>query len=120
MKNMITSPRWQPHSGKNKTLFITCNFSGALVQHYDDSEKQFLIWLHGVGVKFLSLTENQRIRTLDSLISLCGSKEMIHLSDLLPNLLYRDFISLLPTEISTHILMYLDEKSLLSCCLVSK
>ena len=95
-------------------------FSGVIAVNYADREKQFLIWLHAISVKFLSLTEDQRIQTLDSLIGLCGSKEMIHLSDILPNLLYRDFIRLLPAEISTRILMYLDEKSLLSCCLVSK
>lgn len=93
---------------------------GVIATNYDDNEKQFMIWLHAVSVKFMSLTETQRIRTFDSLIGLCGSKEMIHLSDILPNLLYRDFIRLLPIEISTHILMYLDEKSLLNCCLVSK
>ncbi|KAL4228073.1 hypothetical protein ACF0H5_013508 [Mactra antiquata] len=87
---------------------------------YNDAEKQFFIWLHSVGVKFLGLSDSQKARMLDTLISLCGSKEMLYLSDLLPSLLYRDFLRLLPTEISVRILMMLDEKSLLNCCLVSK
>lgn len=90
------------------------------VATYDDAERQFLLWLHSVSVKFMGLTETQRIRTLDTFVSLCGSKEMIYLSELLPNLLYRDFLRMLPTEISVRILMMLDEKSLLNCCLVSK
>lgn len=90
------------------------------VAAYNDTEKQFLIWLHSVSVKFLGLTDLQRIRTLDTLISLCGSKELIYLTDVLPSLVYRDFLRMLPTEVSVRILMMLDEKSLLNCCLVSK
>jgi len=44
----------------------------------------------------------------------------MYLCDVLPNLLYRDFLRMLPTEVSVRILMMLDEKSLLNCCLVSK
>jgi hypothetical protein len=47
-------------------------------------------------------------------------QELTYLTELLPNLVYRDFLRMLPTEVSVRILMMLDEKSLLNCCLVSK
>lgn len=47
-------------------------------------------------------------------------QELMYLCEVLPNLLYRDFLRMLPTEVSVRILMMLDEKSLLNCCLVSK
>jgi len=35
-------------------------------------------------------------------------------------LLRRDFLCFLPSELAIHILCFLDEKSLATCCLVSK
>ncbi|WAQ97838.1 FBXW2-like protein [Mya arenaria] len=96
------------------------NHGGGYVVPYTDSENQFLIWLHAVSVNYLSLTHTQKIRTLDTFIGLLGSRELVYLCDVLPRLLYRDFLRLLPTEISVRILIMLDEKSLLNCCLVSK
>jgi len=39
-----------------------------------DSENQFLIWLHSVNVKYLGLSASQKLRTIDTIIGLLGSK----------------------------------------------
>ncbi|KAH3833586.1 F-box/WD repeat-containing protein 2-like [Dreissena polymorpha] len=91
-----------------------------LPMSHGHTENPFLMWLHSLSVKYLSLSPAQKLKTLDTLLGLLGAKELCYLTDILPTLLYRDFIRQLPTEIALKILMMLDEKSLLNCCLVSK
>ncbi|KAK3607895.1 hypothetical protein CHS0354_036720 [Potamilus streckersoni] len=89
-------------------------------QEVDEADMHFISWLHTMGVQFMQLTDRQKIQTLDHMVTLCSPKELIHFSDILPVMLYRDFLRLLPVEISARILIHLDEKSLLNCRLVSR
>ena len=54
------------------------------------------------------------------LISCCGSQQLWHLQQKLPDFLYRDFIHLLPPELTEKILSYLCPRDLLFSCSVSK
>ncbi|KAB1279921.1 F-box/WD repeat-containing protein 2, partial [Camelus dromedarius] len=82
--------------------------------------KDFETWLDNISVTFLSLTDLQKNETLDHLISLSGAVQLRHLSNNLETLLKRDFLKLLPLELSFYLLKWLDPQTLLTCCLVSK
>ncbi|XP_039417659.1 F-box/WD repeat-containing protein 2 isoform X3 [Corvus cornix cornix] len=62
----------------------------------------------------------EKNETLDHLISLSGAVQLRHLSNNLEILLKRDFLKLLPLELSFYLLKWLDPQTLLTCCLVSK
>ena len=82
--------------------------------------KDFETWLDNISVTFLSPTDLQKNETLDHLISLSGAVQLRHLSNNLETLLKRDFLKLLPLELSFYLLKWLDPQTLLTCCLVSK
>lgn len=82
--------------------------------------KRFEAWLQSVSTSFLTLTEPQKNETLDHLISLSGAVQLRHLSNNLETLLKRDFLRLLPLELTFYLLRWLDPKTLLTCCLVCK
>jgi len=82
--------------------------------------KSFPKWLEGVVKQFSSLSSEEQTLTLNQLISCCGSEQLWHLQQKLPDFLYRDFVSLLPPELTEKILSYLPPSSLLSCCKVSR
>ncbi|XP_074871202.1 F-box/WD repeat-containing protein 2 isoform X2 [Carettochelys insculpta] len=83
-------------------------------------KKDFEAWLDNTSVTFLSLTDLQKNEALDHLISLSGAVQLRHLSNNLEILLKRDFLKLLPLELSFYLLKWLDPQTLLTCCLVSK
>ncbi|KAF6041610.1 FBXW2 [Bugula neritina] len=77
-------------------------------------------WLKTVGKHFIELSDDNKNRTLDYLIQNSGAKQLYHLSEKLNCLLKRDFLKLLPPEMSFYLLKFLDPKSLLACCQVSR
>ena len=92
---------------------------------FTTSENQFLIWLHSVSVKYLGLCDTQRIRTLDSLISLCGSKvRQIHVlfsrSCLLLNASCRYEMTLKVDEYEFNICVHNELVVCLPCIICSK
>lgn len=82
--------------------------------------KDFEAWLENLSATFLALTDLQRNEALDDLIALSGAAQLRHLSNSLETLLKRDFLKLLPLELSFYLLRWLDPQTLLTCCLVSK
>jgi len=80
----------------------------------------FDLWLEDIVKRFESLNSEEQTLTLNQLISSCGSEQLWHLQHKLPDFLYRDFVSLLPPEITEKILSFLTPDSLLSACQVSK
>jgi len=84
------------------------------------AEDDFLGWLTQLETKFSSLTSTQQTQTINRLISRCGSDQLWLLQQRLPELLYRDFVSLLPPELTERILSFLPASSLLACCQVSR
>lgn len=83
-------------------------------------DSDFERWLDSVSSAFLTLSDQQRNRTLDRLISQSGAAQLRHLSTGLETLLKRDFLRLLPLELTFYLLRWLDPRSLLTCCLVCK
>lgn len=83
-------------------------------------KKAFEGWLETVSASFLTLTDQQKNQSLDHLISLSGAAQLRHLSNSLETLLKRDFLRLLPLELTFYLLRWLDPKTLLTCCLVCK
>ena len=77
-------------------------------------------WLESVSTSFLALTDQQRNQSLDHLISLGSAVQLRHLSNGLEALLKRDFLRLLPLELTFYLLRWLDPQTLLTCCLVCK
>uniref|UniRef100_A0A3B4ZI09 F-box and WD repeat domain containing 2 n=1 Tax=Stegastes partitus TaxID=144197 RepID=A0A3B4ZI09_9TELE len=77
-------------------------------------------WLESVSATFLTLNDQQRNQSLDHLISLSGAVQLRHLSNGLETLLKRDFLRLLPLELTFYLLRWLDPQTLLTCCLVCK
>lgn len=82
--------------------------------------KDFEAWLDNISVAFLSLTDPQKNEALDTLIGLSGAVQLRHLSNNLETLLKRDFLRLLPLELSFYLLKWFEPQTLLTCCLVSK
>lgn len=66
------------------------------------------------------LTDTERNLTIDYIIACSGSSQLLHLYAQTSMLLHRDFLKLLPAELREHLLSYLDGKSILTCCSVSK
>ncbi|XP_061116890.1 F-box/WD repeat-containing protein 2 [Conger conger] len=83
-------------------------------------KKAFEGWLESVSTSFLTLTDQQKNQSLDHLIGLSGAAQLRHLSNSLETLLKRDFLKLLPLELTFYLLRWLDPKTLLTCCLVCK
>uniref|UniRef100_A0A3P8T6H9 F-box and WD repeat domain containing 2 n=1 Tax=Amphiprion percula TaxID=161767 RepID=A0A3P8T6H9_AMPPE len=77
-------------------------------------------WLESVSATYLTLNDQQRNQSLDHLISLSGAAQLRHLSNGLETLLKRDFLRLLPLELTFYLLRWLDPQTLLTCCLVCK
>ncbi|MBN3299463.1 FBXW2 protein, partial [Amia calva] len=77
-------------------------------------------WLESVSASFLTLSDQQKNQSLDHLIGLSGAAQLRHLSNSLETLLKRDFLKLLPLELTFYLLRWLDPKTLLTCCLVCK
>ncbi|XP_069039340.1 F-box/WD repeat-containing protein 2 isoform X3 [Lepisosteus oculatus] len=77
-------------------------------------------WLESVSASFLTLSDPQKNQSLDHLIGLSGATQLRHLSTRLETLLKRDFLRLLPLELSFYLLRWLDPSTLLTCCLVCK
>jgi len=83
-------------------------------------DDDFPEWLKSVESKFSSLSSSHQTETLNQLIARCGSDQLWLLQQRLPELLYRDFVSLLPPELTERILSFLPATSLLACCQVSR
>jgi hypothetical protein len=83
----------------------------------DDDD--FKSWVQQVGEKYQTLTSSQCDQTLDHLITISQGSQLYHLSELLNHLLKRDFIALLPREISFKILQNFNAETLLYCSEVS-
>lgn len=69
---------------------------------------------------YTKLDDTRRNFTIDCLIACSGSSQLCHLHAKTSELLHRDFLRLLPVELREHLLSFLDGKSLLTCCKVSK
>jgi F-box/WD-40 domain protein 2 len=80
----------------------------------------FEAWLESVSASFLTLNDPQRNQSLDQLISLSSAVQLRHLSNGLETLLKRDFLRLLPLELTFYLLHWLDPQTLLTCCQVCK
>ena len=57
-----------------------------------ETMSEFPCWLEKVVKEFSSLEPDQQTVTLNQLISCCGSQQLWHLQQKLPDFLYRDFI----------------------------
>lgn len=82
--------------------------------------REFDGWLEGIVRQFSNLSSTEQNTTLNELISCCGSDQLWHLQQKLPDFLYRDFLHQLPPEIAEKILGFLCPSSLLTACQVSK
>ncbi|XP_022067844.1 F-box/WD repeat-containing protein 2 isoform X1 [Acanthochromis polyacanthus] len=88
--------------------------------HVPMEKAAFEGWLESVSATYLTLNDQQRNQSLDHLISLSGAAQLRHLSNGLETLLKRDFLRLLPLELTFYLLRWLDPQTLLTCCLVCK
>ena len=80
----------------------------------------FTNWLAQLEKQYQSLSDAEKIQTLDQLIECSHSAQLCHLHTKLSCFLMRDFLSLLPRELAHHLLFYLDVKTLLVCSQVSR
>lgn len=84
------------------------------------SDEQFASWLENLENEFSSLNNHEREIVSFTLHSMCGpfrSKELAGFQDRLSR---RDFLSLLPPEVSCMILGYLDYTTLIRCSGVNR
>ena len=79
-----------------------------------------LQWLPEFLGDFQKLSSDEKEETIKALIDIMGPKEKWLLQTALPDMLFRDFIIDLPSEILENILNYLTFEDLINCCLVSK
>src|SRR6218665_2897623 len=92
-----------------------------------ESKLDFESWMNSVGVIFSTqLTGDQKFEFLSHVTRLCSATEIhefwVGLPDLIPDLTpdlgHRDFIRLLPIELSYVLLSYFDVKTLFTACRV--
>ncbi|XP_013379485.1 F-box/WD repeat-containing protein 2 isoform X2 [Lingula anatina] len=76
-------------------------------------------WLEKAGQSYSLLSDEERNKVLDHLITISTPSQLYHLSQKLDDLVKRDFLQL-PTEVSFHLISFLDPASLLTCCMVNK
>jgi len=76
-------------------------------------------WLKGVVRHFNGLSSVDQTQTLTELLGCCDGQLIWDLQQKLPDFLYRDFIQLLPPEVTEKILRYLSPSTLLTACSVS-
>ncbi|CAG5867069.1 unnamed protein product, partial [Menidia menidia] len=76
--------------------------------HVPMDKTAFEKWLESVSAAFLSLNDQQRNQSLDHLISLSGAVQLRHLSNGLETLLKRDFLRLLPLELTFYLLHFIN------------
>ncbi|XP_022251838.1 F-box/WD repeat-containing protein 2-like isoform X1 [Limulus polyphemus] len=84
------------------------------------SEQHFQSWLKEVSVKFSQLNDEQRNQTVDHIIKLSGTTQLHLLYNRLEQLVCLDFLKLLPPELREQLLLYLDPKTLMVCCCISR
>ena len=65
----------------------------------------------------LKLNSTERFQFIDSFLEICNAHDLCYLTQRLDEL-KKDFLSILPTEVSGIILSYLGWKDLLNCCQV--
>ena len=85
--------------------------------NHEEFENQ---WVPRTIRAYSSFTTDQKTTFLSKLLETMGHQEKYHLQTVLPELLFRDFITLLPNEILEKVLNFLTLQDLLNCCLVSK
>ena len=85
------------------------------------NHKEFQVnWLPQTMTQYNSLSSDQKKEFMSELLENMGHQEKYLLQTVLPRLLYRDFVKLLPLEILEKIFDFLKLKDLLNCCCVSK
>lgn len=84
------------------------------------SDTQFTNWLDNLGKKFSSLNNHEKKVVLSALHGACAPFKPKELADALDKLSKRDFLALLPPEVSCMILDYLDHSSLGCSATVSR
>ena len=63
-----------------------------LLVQTSEADAEFSSWLEKVVSQFSKLEPEQQTVALNQLISCCGSQQLWHLQQKLPDFLYRDFI----------------------------
>ena len=103
-------------------MLLFCLFQNTLVSLNPDIlvDMEFDDWIINVGNCYKQLADKERNTALDYLIELSDTSQLYFLSKKLNCLLKRDFIVHLPRELSVCLLQYLDLRSLLNCCCVSR
>jgi hypothetical protein len=88
--------------------------SGRKMEEFDDK------WLPKLLQDFSKLKTEEKEATINGLLGILAPREKWLLQTILPDLLFRDFVTNLPTEILENILSFVSCDDLLNCCQVSK
>jgi hypothetical protein len=81
---------------------------------------KFHKWLDTVSEAFKSLSPEQQFTTFHTLLQQCSPNQRYNISKHISGILYQDILISLPAELMEQIGHYIDTKSLLSACCVSK
>lgn len=85
-----------------------------------DENRFHQIWLPSFLNEFGSLNNEQKEETISKLLAILGPREKFLLQTALPDLLFRDLVISLPTELIEHIVQFMSFEDLVSCCLTCK
>ena len=77
-------------------------------------------WIENFANDFASISDCEKNAVIETILRLCGPKQLRFLSDELDRLVKRDFLRFLPSEIVLRILKFLDFKTIGRCCSVSR
>ena len=81
---------------------------------------KFKASLDSFTADFSCFSDDEKNLAIERILLRCGPQQLRLLSDELPNLVKRDFITFLPLELALHIIRFLDYQTLGQCCMVSK
>jgi len=85
-----------------------------------EEEDAFQKWLEKVVEAFKDLSSEQQLTTFHTLLRQCSPNQRYNVSKQISGSLYQDILISLPTELLEQICHYIDAKSLVSACCVSK
>jgi hypothetical protein len=85
-----------------------------------EEKENFQKWLDKVTEEFKGLSPEQQLTTFHTLLRQCSPSQSYNVSKHISSILYQDIVISLPTELLEEICHYIDAKSLLSACCVSK
>jgi len=103
-----------------KYFSITLSVKYQMYFIFSEEKAKFHKWLDKVSGAFKGLSPELQLTTFHTLLQQCTPNQRYNISKHISGILYQDILISLPTELLEQICHYIDTKSLVTACCVSK